>query len=252
MNDRKNKNNKHNSSSNNSHSLWLYGKHPTLLALANKNRLCHEILVTQTTYDKLKNELPTNVKLSVVNKETLESKVNKDAVHQGIIVRVSPLPILNLEDITLDGPIVILDQVTDPHNIGAILRNCAAFDIKNIIVTKNNSPYESAVLAKSSSGALEKVNIIRVTNLDRTIEKLKEQGYWCYGLAADTKLSIRQMKFSSKTALIFGAEGSGLRNLTSKRCDEIIKIPMSNNVESFNITNAVAITLYELHIQLSN
>lgn len=229
----------------NNQSYWIYGKHPCLAALNNKNRTCLEVIITKSTYENLENQLPKNIKSTIVDKSIIESKIIGETTHQGIAVRLLPLPILSIYDIDLSGAILMLDQVTDPHNIGAILRTCAAFNVAALIITKRHSPSEEAVIAKTACGALEAVPLIRVTNLDRTIKELKEEGYWCYGLDGSAKESLNSAKFSAKTLFIFGSEGYGLRDLTSKRCDHLIKLSISNKVESLNVSNAVAITLYE-------
>ncbi len=234
----------------NNQSYYIYGKHPCLSALNNKNRHCLELLITQSTYKELANQIPKHIKTSIVDKRIIESKLPKDCVHQGITLKLLPLPDLTLNDINLEKPIVMLDQVTDPHNIGAIIRSCAAFSIKTLIITKRNSPQEEAIIAKTACGALEHIDLIKVTNLERTIAELKDYGYWCYGLDGQAKDTVRDTKFDNKTLLIFGSEGIGLRNLTIKRCDNIIKLPISGNVESLNVSNAVAITLYDLSLKL--
>ncbi len=168
------------------------------------------------------------------------------SVHQGIIIETMPLPELGLDYITKKGgKIVILDQVTDPQNVGAILRTAAAFNVTAIIIPKDNAPEESSALAKAASGTLEILPIIRVTNLVRSIEDLKKHGYWFIGMDGDTETEIGDIKdLSTNTALVMGAEGKGLRRLTREACDYITKIPISVQVESLNVSNAAAIGLY--------
>lgn len=226
-------------------SLWLYGKHPCLAALHNPARTCHEVLLLAQSEAKYRADIPKSVPIRISDKQTLEKKLPADALHQGIAVRVEALPLLTLDDISPTGALVMLDQVTDPHNIGAILRSCAAFSASGLIVTKHHCPQESAVMAKSACGALELVPLIRVANLDATIRNLQDQGYWAYGLTGEAKTSITTVKFDPKTLFIFGAEGTGLRDLTLKRCDHLIRLPIHPQVESLNVSNAVAITLYE-------
>lgn len=228
----------------NTNTIWLYGKHACFAALHNPNRRCHELLLLQQNHDKYAKEIPTRVKVIITDRHTIEKKLPQDAVHQGIALRVDPLPLASIYDIT-QGPLIMLDHVTDPHNVGAILRTCAAFGAAGVIVTKNNCPNESGVLAKSACGALEMVPIIRVANLDQTIRTLQSEGFWCYGLSGNAPTSIGSAKFDAKTLFIFGAEGLGLRDLTIKRCDYLIKLPIHPQMESLNVSNAVAITLYE-------
>lgn len=229
-----------------SHStLWLYGRHPCLSALQNPKRICHEVFLLASHEAKYRPNIARSVPIHIVDKITLEKKIPSDALHQGIALRVDPLPLVTLEDIAPGGVLVMLDQVTDPHNIGAILRSCAAFSASGVIVTNHHCPQESSVMAKSACGALEIVPLIRVANLDATIRTLQIKDYWCYGLTGKAGSSITSTTFSPKTLFIFGAEGTGLRDLTIKRCDHLIRLPISPKVESLNVSNAVAITLYE-------
>lgn len=231
----------------NNASIWLYGKHACLAALQNPARNCHEILVLEQTETSFLNQLPKNIPTRAVTKSFLESKIPTHAVHQGVAIRTTPLPFLSLEDLPENGPLVILDQVTDPQNIGAILRSCAAFDAKALIVTKNHYPQESGALAKAASGALELVPIIQVTNLVQTLAHLKKLNFWCYGLDSHTQQMIYQTNFDPKTVFIFGSEGKGLRDLTTKHCDLLVKLPIHPQMESLNVSNAVAATLYEYY-----
>lgn len=235
---------------NNENSILLYGKHACLAALSNPKRKCRRLFITKNSL----NELPKNIKTPAT--EIIETKdiVKKfphldDAVHQGVILEVSPLPDYELASVTDKSPLVILDQVTDPHNVGAILRSAAAFNAGAIIVTKQNSPAETAILAKSASGALEIVPIIKVTNLARAMDELKKNGYWCVGMDGSAPKTIRESKLPDKIALVMGAEGRGLRQLTQKSCDMLIKLPISDKVESLNVSNAAAIALYELSVK---
>jgi 23S rRNA (guanosine2251-2'-O)-methyltransferase len=228
-----------------SSALWLYGKHACFAALQNPKRKCHELLLLQQSQDKYATQLPSSVRVTITDKHNLEKKLPHDAVHQGIALRVDPLPPFSLQDPSLHGPLVMLDQVTDPHNIGAILRTCAAFNAGGIIVTKQHCPNESGVMAKSACGALELVPVIRVSNLDQAIRSLQDTGFWCYGLTGGASSPISTAKFDAKTLFVFGSEGSGLRNLTAKRCDHLINVPIDPQMESLNVSNAVAITLYE-------
>ena len=141
----------------------------------------------------------------------------------------------------------MLDQITDPHNVGAILRSAAAFDVGAVIATDRNAPTESGVMAKAASGALEVVPLITVTNLVQAIEKIKKAGYWIAGMDGNAKQTIAEAKLDRKTALVLGAEGSGLRRLTAEHCDYLVKLPMSGRIESLNVSNAAAVALYELY-----
>lgn len=173
-------------------------------------------------------------------------------MHQGIAVLAEHLESPGIEDIgrlaqNRDHAVVmVLDQVTDPHNVGAILRSAAAFGALAVVVTDRHSPEETGTLAKSASGALEVMPLVRVTNMVRALEQLKEAGFWTAGLAGEATQTLAQAKLSGKIALVMGAEGEGLRRLTREHCDHLVKLPMSDLVESLNVSNAAAISLYEL------
>ncbi len=213
----------------------------------------------------------------IVDPQKIEALLPKDAVHQGIVAECEPLPQPSLHEWlqdylpTLSSPlpnpppsgerelplsrfsgggtgrgIILLDQVSDPHNVGAILRSAAAFGIGAVVTLERGAAQESGTLAKSASGALEIVPLISVSNLAQAIELLKKDGYWVYGLDGEAKQTIGQVKFDTKTALILGAEGRGLRRLTAERCDMLVKIPMSGQMESLNVSNAAAVAMYEM------
>ena len=231
----------------------LYGRHPVSLALQNRRRIVKEVWVLSTTLDKVK--IPKNVPFKIVAKDQLEALVGKEAVHQGIVAKCQPLPTYDMGDLLDDtcekdkALVVVLDQVTDPHNVGAVLRSAAAFNASCVIVPQNGAPDETGVLAKSASGALELIPLMKVTNLTRTMQELKDNGFWCIGLDGYAKHSIYQTKLPKKCVIVMGSEGDGLRRLTSENCDDTVKLPMNPNVESLNVSNACAITLYEWNRQ---
>lgn len=233
--------------------IYLYGKHPVSLALLNKKRVVREVLVLSTSLDKI--QIPKNVPFKIVSKDQLDALVGKDAVHQGVVARCQPLPqydIVDLLDEIQDKDyalVVILDQVTDPHNIGAVLRSAAAFNASGVIIPQNGAPDETGVLAKSASGALELIPLIKVKNLTRSMDELKENGFWCIGLDGYAKHSVYQTKLPKKCVVVMGSEGDGLRRLTSENCDDTVKLPMNPSVESLNVSNACAIALYEWNRQ---
>jgi 23S rRNA (guanosine2251-2'-O)-methyltransferase len=183
--------------------------------------------------------------------DELSDKVPPDAVHQGLVAIARPLPGLALEDlITRLGPapdslLVVLDQVTDPHNVGAVLRSAAAFGAAGVIVQSRYAPPADGVLAKAASGALELVPIVEVTNIARALDRLKEGGFWCVGLSGDGAVSIDRANLGGKIAMVLGAEGPGLRRLPRERCDVIARLPTEAGFATLNISNAAAIALYE-------
>ena len=174
--------------------------------------------------------------------------------HQGIVLRTSKLYQPSLEEVILKAKknhsdiIVMLDQVTDPNNIGSIMRSCSLFNCKSIIVSKDNSPDVTPIIAKAASGALETVSYISVVNLSRALINLKKNDYWIYGFDNNNK-NNSQLEFSKKSVIVFGSEGKGLRNLTKKECDDIIAIPVNNQdkykIDSLNVSNACSIALFE-------
>lgn len=236
--------------------LWLYGKHAVLAALSNPNRVLKRLLVTQRSADHYRaefSEIHQNIrplKPEIVTSEILSRNLPPDGVHQGIALATAPLPAAALKEccsITGDGAhlILILDQVTDPHNVGAIMRSAVAFGTRALITTDRHAPPESGVLAKSASGALEILPWIRVTNLNRTLDELAHIGYWRLGLDGGAEISIKQADFGQNIALVLGAEGRGLRKGTQSHCDALIRLPMHRAMESLNVSNAAAIALYE-------
>lgn len=227
--------------------LWLYGNHACLAALANPKRHCKRLLLTAQsarTYPHIAS-LPI---ATITDAKNFSSYLPPQAIHQQIALETLPLGTVALEDITSLSPLIILDQVTDPQNVGAILRSAAAFNAGAVILPKDHSPPESGALAKAASGALEHIPLVRVTNLAQTIKTLKQEGYWCIGMDGYAKESLTSFSLPGQTVFIFGAEGKGLRRLTHDLCDHHVYLPISKKVESLNVSNAVAVTLYHYSI----
>jgi 23S rRNA (guanosine2251-2'-O)-methyltransferase len=241
----KNKHSTQKPKENRSRNLFLYGKHACLAALANSRRKIIRVCITKN-FDASCLPGKLSVVPQIISNEEILKFISSDAVHQGIIVETLPLEEPNLNYIEKKGGlVVILDQVTDPQNVGAILRTASAFNVTAIVIPKDNAPLETATLAKTASGALEIVPIIRVTNLVRAMEEMKKFGYWFIGMDGHTETDIGDIKdLTPNTALVMGAEGKGLRRLTVEACDYIAKIPISNKMESLNVSNAAAIGLY--------
>lgn len=228
---------------------WLYGTHAVLAALKNPDRVCKEFLATANAA----RHLPAGTPLSprIVEGEALSRQLPKDAVHQGLALLVEPISPPSIEAACTPRPgevniAVVLDQVSDPHNVGAILRSAAAFGARAVIVTERHAPSAGGVLAKSASGALEHVPLIAVVNLARALEMLAKLGYWRIGLAADAKRSIAEIEPGQNIALVLGAEGEGLRRLTREHCDELVRIPARGAIGSLNVSNAAAIALFQI------
>jgi 23S rRNA (guanosine2251-2'-O)-methyltransferase len=189
----------------------------------------------------------------VLDRRALELLLPQGAVHQGMALAAEPLPARDIDDVldgisTASGPqiIVLLDQVSDPHNIGAILRSAAAFAARAVVMPEHGAPPVTGVLAKAASGALEAVPLLRVTNLARTLDRLKEAGFWCLGLEQGADKTLAEIDAGNRVALVLGAEGGGLRRLTRERCDLLARLPTRGEPASLNVSNAAAIALYEL------
>ena len=224
--------------------VWLYGRHAVLAALDNQARETGRLVATKEAAKHLAGapaEILTRVEIGAVLPE--------GAVHQGLALEARPLTSPALEDVIRDvgasAVVLILDQVTDPHNVGAVMRNAAAFGAAAVIVPRNHAPPETGALAKAASGALEAVPLVRVTNLARTMDSLKATGFWCVGLAEDAKENIAEVRPDGRIALVLGAEGKGLRRLTRERCDTMARLPTTGPIASLNVSNAAAVSLYE-------
>jgi 23S rRNA (guanosine2251-2'-O)-methyltransferase len=230
--------------------VWLYGWHAVLAALRNPERRVSSLCVTENALTRLKEQGVALPPVTLMKPAEFSRFLPEDAVHQGIAMQVAPLPDLTLEEaleqIADPGRVLLLDQVTDPHNVGAMLRSAAAFGVGAVVLTDSHAPGESAVLAKTACGALEWVKLVRVVNLARALEVLKAKGYWIAGLDGEATQQLRDAKLSGNIALVAGAEGAGLRRLTREGCDFMVKIPLDPRMESLNVSNAVAIALYEV------
>lgn len=227
---------------------WIYGWHAVHAALANPERRITRLLVTESSQRELKLPKNANIHANLVDNREIERATGGSAVHQGIAALVDPLPGALLEDVMYmenpKGPLLVLDQVSDPHNVGAILRSAAAFGSPGVIMPKDHSAPETAVMGKAACGALDLVARITVTNLASALRDLKENGWWVIGLDGSAKKNLHQLKLSAKTVLVLGAEGKGMRRLTLESCDEIAKLPIDTRMESLNVSNAAAIALY--------
>ena len=179
----------------------------------------------------------------------ISAAVPSDAPHQGLVAEVDPLEEIWLGDLLMEGrddrrPLVVLDQVTDPHNVGAVLRSAAAFDALGIVTQDRHAPPESGALARAASGALETVPWVRVVNLARALDEIAEAGFWRIGLTGHADQTLAQVMGEAKVAIVLGAEGEGMRQNTEAHCDQLAKLPISPKVESLNVSNAAAIALY--------
>lgn len=229
---------------------WMYGWHACNAALSNHSRKIEKILLDRRQ-DPKKLQLNRKIPFEVVDVKIIEQKVGKEAVHQGIALCAHELIPEDISILEQDIPMlaVILDQITDPHNMGAIWRSCAVFGAVGVITTERNSAPESGVLAKAASGALEVVPRIEVKNLATSIDELKDLGFWMYGFSEHATDTLQNFSFAKKTALVFGSEGDGMRSLTMKNCDQTLQLPTSKAFQTLNVSNAAAVALYEVFRQ---
>lgn len=225
----------------------LWGRHAVEAALKNPDRRHRKLWATREGIASLDGELPPDFPLEYASPADLARLVARDAPHQGLVLDCDALEDMFLEDI-LDGdparPLVILDQVTDPHNVGAIMRSAAAFNACAIVTQDRHAPPESGTLAKSASGALEVVPWVRVVNLARALDEVAEAGYWRIGLDGDGPANLADVLPTGPVALVLGAEGEGMRHNIIQHCDALARLPISSAIESLNVSNAAAIALY--------
>jgi 23S rRNA (guanosine2251-2'-O)-methyltransferase len=223
----------------------LYGWHTVAAALANPRRTIRKIFATENAAHRLREEgLALPVPPEIVRPDAIAARLSPDAVHQGLLVEADPLPALDIEDIEAAGTVLVLDQITDPHNVGAILRSAAAFAVSAIITTARHSPEATGVLAKSASGALDLVPIVTVQNLARALTELKERGFLTVGLDSEGETDLSQAPLRAPLALVLGAEGRGLRQLTRATCDIRARLDLPGALKSLNVSNAAAVALY--------
>ncbi len=218
------------------------------LAIKNLQRKILDLYVTKETVAEM--NLPKNVGVRIVDRKFLDSLVGQNAVHQGIVAKCEPLSPVDFKAFVQSvkdkekALVIILDQVTDPHNIGAIMRSAVAFNASAVIMPEVGAPSESGTLAKSASGATELIPLIRVSNLAHAMDALKKAEFWCVGLDGYAKDCITDHKLPRKCALVLGSE-DGMRRLTMENCDMVVKLPMNAAIESLNVSNAAAIAMYE-------
>ena len=228
--------------------VWLYGRHPVLAALANPERRIERLLATKEVAERHAAEF-AGKSIEIVAREEMAQRLPAGAVHQGLAALVTPLEDAVLEDVLArcsdDALILALDQVTDPHNVGAILRSAAAFGAAGLVVTERHAPADTGVLAKAASGGLEIVPLVRAVNLARSLEHLKEAGFWLYGLDERGDAAIDALDLKGRVCIVLGAEGEGLRRLTAEKCDRLVTIPTNAALASLNVSNAASIALYE-------
>ena len=224
----------------------FWGKHAVAAALDNPERKVLRAWATREASEFMR--FPKDVQVTLAEAPDLGRLVPNDAPHQGVVVEVEPLEDAWLDDVLGEAPersvLLVLDQVTDPHNVGAILRSAAAFGAVGIVTQDRHSPPESGALAKAASGALERVPWVRVVNLARALEQIGEAGFWRIDLAGEAEGELKSALGPSKVALVLGAEGPGMRQNTREHCDALARLPITDSIESLNVSNAAAVALY--------
>jgi 23S rRNA (guanosine2251-2'-O)-methyltransferase len=220
----------------------LYGWHTVKAALENPERRVRMLLATENAARRLTEEGVTATP-EIVRPGAIADRLTPDAVHQGLYLEAEPLPSPDIADIA-PGPVLILDQITDPHNVGAILRTAAGFDVAAVVTTARHSPEATGALAKAASGALEYVPIVTVQNLARAMTDLKERRYLLVGLDSSGDTDLSEVPLRAPLALVVGAEGNGLRQLTRESCDHVGRLDLPGRIKSLNVSNAAALALY--------
>ena len=228
----------------------FWGKHAVAAALDNPRRKILRAWATRESAGFM--QFPKEVAVTLADVADLGRLVPHDAPHQGVVIETEPLEDVWIDDVLAEAPeravLLVLDQVTDPHNVGAILRSAAAFGAVGIVTQDRHSPPESGALAKAASGALERVPWARVVNLARALEQIGEAGFWRIGLAGDAETDLKDALGSPRVALVLGAEGPGMRQNTREHCDAVARLPITDSIESLNVSNAAAVALYAASI----
>ena len=223
----------------------LYGWHTVTLALQNPGRHIRKLLLTENAARRLaEDNIKAPIAPEIVRPSQIDQLLGPDAVHQGLLAEADPLPSPDIETLAAEGMILVLDQITDPHNVGAIMRSAAAFAVKAIVTTNRHSPEATGVLAKSASGALELVPLVTVQNLARALTTLNERGFMTVGLDSEGGDNLAAIALRQPLALVLGAEGKGLRQLTRETCSHVARLDMPGEIKSLNVSNAAVLALY--------
>ncbi len=222
----------------------IYGFHSVGAALRAPRRELIRLYATPAAAERLRADIAARgVETAIVSNEEIALRVPREAVHQGVLLEARPLAPIDISELPERGLIVVLDQVTDPHNVGAILRSAAAFAVDALVTTERHTPEFAGALAKSASGGLEHVAICSVTNLARAMGEIGAMGYWRVGLDSEGRQTLEASDLSRPLALVLGAEGKGLRRLTRENCDIIARLDMPGAIKSLNVSNACAVAL---------
>jgi 23S rRNA (guanosine2251-2'-O)-methyltransferase len=225
--------------------VMLYGWHTVTLALQNPKRRIRKLLLTENAARRLEEDgIKTGVTPQIVRPGEIDALLTPEAVHQGLLAEADPLPSPDIATLAQDGIVLVLDQITDPHNVGAILRSAAAFAVKAIVTTARHSPEATGVLAKSASGALELVPLVTVQNLARALNELNARGFMTVGLDSAGEENLSAIALREPLALVLGAEGKGLRQLTRETCKMVARLDLPGELKSLNVSNAAVLALY--------
>jgi 23S rRNA (guanosine2251-2'-O)-methyltransferase len=223
----------------------LYGWHTVKAALENPARRIRKLYATENAARRLAEDgVALPVEPELIRPDAIAARLGPDAVHQGLLAEADPLPSPELDELPATGMVLVLDQITDPHNVGAILRTAAGFAVSAVVTTARHSPEATGVLAKSASGALDYVPIVTVQNLARALGEMKERGYLLIGLDSTGDADLAEVALTSPLALVLGAEGKGLRQLTRTTCDRVARLDLPGKIKSLNVSNAAALALY--------
>jgi 23S rRNA (guanosine2251-2'-O)-methyltransferase len=223
----------------------LYGWHTVTAALANPQRRIRKLMLTENAARRLSEEkIETRVTPEIVRPALIDQRLGPDAVHQGLLAEADALPSPDIGTLSQEGIVLVLDQITDPHNVGAIMRSAAAFAVKAIVTTARHSPEATGVLAKSASGALELVPLVMVQNLARALNELNDRGFMTVGLDSQGSENLGAVALREPLALVLGAEGKGLRQLTRETCSTVARLDMPGEIKSLNVSNAAVLALY--------
>lgn len=223
----------------------LYGWHTVAMALQNPERRIRKLTLTENAARRLADEnIETRIAPEIVRPQEIDRLLSPDAVHQGLLAEADALPSPDIAMLEPEGIVLVLDQITDPHNVGAILRSAAAFAVKAIVTTARHSPEATGVLAKAASGALELVPMIAVQNLARALTALNDRGFQTVGLDSEGSADLSDITLREPLALVLGAEGKGLRQLTRETCSVVARLDMPGEIKSLNVSNAAVLSLY--------
>ncbi|OKL45174.1 TrmH family RNA methyltransferase [Pseudovibrio exalbescens] len=231
--------------------FYIYGLHTVEAAFANPARTRHKLVISQNALRRLEERgVRPDVPVELQSPRAIDKLLPKDAVHQGAALYVDPLPHYGAEELQGGKLVLALDQVTDPHNVGAILRSAVALSADAVVTTRRHAPEEGPVLAKTASGALDMIRHVRVPNMARFVKEMREQGYQAIALDSEGPAALENTEFSEKTLLVLGSEGKGVRQGVREACDTLARLDMPGEIKSLNVSNAAVLSLYVARMQM--